>query len=313
MDVIVRPMVEDDLGEAERIFRCAFGRQLRLESPMTAFGDADYVYGRWNSNSANAFVAEVGGRVVGSNFTTRWGTVGFFGPLTVDPLLWDKGVGKCLVAEAVSRFDRWGITHRGLFTFPDSPKHISLYRKFGFWPRFLTALMELKSPAASGNLSYERWSELNPEQRKSVAIRCASLTDAIYRGLNLSCEIDAVARLSLGDTIILGDAAQLDGFAVCHCGPQTEAGTGTCYVKFAAALPSAHCEAAFTRLVASCEGFAAQRGCERIVCGVNYGRVGTLELLVGRGYRTESLGVTMHGANAPGYSEPGKWVIDDWR
>jgi hypothetical protein len=157
------------------------------------------------------------------------------------------------------------------------------------------------------------WTATNPEQRKSVAIRCASLTDAIYPGLNLSCEIDAVARLSLGDTIILGDAAQLDGFAVCHCGPQTEAGTGTCYVKFAAALPSAHCEAAFTRLVASCEGFAAQRGCERIVCGVNYGRVGTLELLAGRGYRTQSLGVTMHGANAPGYSEPGKWVIDDWR
>jgi Acetyltransferase (GNAT) family len=280
---------------------------------MDAFGDADYVYSRWKGNSENGFVAELDGRVVGSNFTTRWGSVGFFGPLTVDPVVWDRGIGKQLAAEAVHRFDRWGITHRGLFTFPESPKHICLYRKFGFWPRFLTALMELKQPAASGNPPYELWSELETEHRRWAGAQCVSLSDAVYRGLNLSCEVDAVARLSLGDTILLGDGAQLEGFAICHCGRQTEAGTGTCYVKFAAVRPSANRVNAFARLVAACEHFAARRCCERVACGVNYGRVEALEVLVGRGYRTETLGVTMHGGNAPGYSQPGHMVIDDWR
>ena len=101
MATIVRPMGENDLSEAERIFRCAFGKHFRLENPMAAFGDADYVYGRWKAKPENAFVAEMDGRIVGSNFTTQWGTVGFFGPLTVDPVVWDKGIGKRLVAEAV--------------------------------------------------------------------------------------------------------------------------------------------------------------------------------------------------------------------
>jgi GNAT superfamily N-acetyltransferase len=313
MATIVRPMGENDLSEAERIFRCAFGKQFRLENPMAAFGDADYVYGRWKAKPENAFVAEMDGRIVGSNFTTQWGTVGFFGPLTVDPVVWDKGIGKRLVAEAVHQFDLWEITHRGLFTFPESPKHISLYQKFGFWPRFLTALMELKSPTASGNPAYVLWSQLGEEKGRRVGSWCASVTDAIYRGLNVSSEIEAVARFSLGDTILLGDDAHLEGFAVCHCGRQTEGGTGTCYVKFAAVRPSAHSVDAFAHLVAACEHFAARRECERVACGMNYGRIEAVRVLVDRGFRTETLGVTMHGDNSAGYSLPGNMVIDDWR
>ena len=40
----------------------------------------------------------------------------------------------------------WGIRHAGLFTFAHSPKHVHLYQKFGFWPRFLTAIMSKPSP-----------------------------------------------------------------------------------------------------------------------------------------------------------------------
>ena len=32
-------------------------------------------------------------------------------------------------------FAEWGASHTGLFTFAYSPKHIHLYRKYGFWPR----------------------------------------------------------------------------------------------------------------------------------------------------------------------------------
>jgi hypothetical protein len=45
-------------------------------------------------------------------------------------------------------FRTWGVQHAGLFTFAHSPKHITLYQKFGFWPRFLTAVMP--KPVISG-------------------------------------------------------------------------------------------------------------------------------------------------------------------
>jgi hypothetical protein len=38
-------------------------------------------------------------------------------------------------------FDRRGVRHTGLFTFAQSAKHVGLYQKFGYWPRYLTAIM----------------------------------------------------------------------------------------------------------------------------------------------------------------------------
>ena len=81
------------------------------------------------------------GEFVGSNFATNWGSVGFFGPLTVRPDFWDRGVAKRLLEPIMDCFDRWGTKHAGLFTFSQSQKHVGLYQRFGFWPRFLTAIM----------------------------------------------------------------------------------------------------------------------------------------------------------------------------
>src|SRR4051794_18132690 len=137
----VRPLEEADLAEADRIMRLAFGTFLGLPDPMSFMGDADYVRTRWAAAPDCALAAEVDGRLVGSNFVTRWGSVGFFGPLTVDPAVWDKGVARALLAETVPFFDRWGVAHAGLFTFPQSPKHLALYQSYGFRPRFLTPVL----------------------------------------------------------------------------------------------------------------------------------------------------------------------------
>jgi hypothetical protein len=63
----------------------AFGTFLGLPDPMTFAGDADYIRTRWRAAPEAALTAEIDGQVVGSNFATRWGSVGFLGPLTVDP------------------------------------------------------------------------------------------------------------------------------------------------------------------------------------------------------------------------------------
>ena len=99
--VSIRPLNEDDLGEADRIFRLAFGTFLGLPDPLMFLGDGDYVRTRWQADPASAFAAEADGELVGSNFATNWGSVGFFGPASVRPDLWDRGVGVGLVEPAM--------------------------------------------------------------------------------------------------------------------------------------------------------------------------------------------------------------------
>ena len=78
---------------------------------------------------------------MGTNFVSCWGSAGFFGPLTVEPSLWDRGVARALLDQTIPIFDERGVRHRGLFTFGHSPKHISLYQRYGFLPGYLTPIL----------------------------------------------------------------------------------------------------------------------------------------------------------------------------
>ena len=83
--VVVRPLQETDLAEADRICRVAFGTHMHVPDPTQFFGDVDFVRTRWRADPSAAFAVEVDGRLVASQFVARWGSVGFLGPLTVDP------------------------------------------------------------------------------------------------------------------------------------------------------------------------------------------------------------------------------------
>src|SRR3982074_274432 len=139
IDVSIRPLEEGDLDAADRVMRMAFGTFLGAPDPMMVFGDADYVRSRFAAEPSWAVAAELDGELVGSNFAARWGSFGFFGPLTVRPELWDRGIASKLMEPIMEMFDaRWQVRQAGLFTFPDSPKHVGLYKKFGFAPQQLT-------------------------------------------------------------------------------------------------------------------------------------------------------------------------------
>ncbi len=103
---------------------------------------------RFHSPHVKIVAARDAGRLIGSNVATRWGSFGFFGPLTVLPEYWDRGVAQQLLQATMEIFDGWGLRHSGLFTFPQSAKHIGLYQKFGYWPRYLTAVMARTPEAA---------------------------------------------------------------------------------------------------------------------------------------------------------------------
>jgi GNAT superfamily N-acetyltransferase len=128
----IAPLNDKDLPKAERIFRVAFGTFLGAPDPEVFWADRDYVYGRHRAPHVAAFGATIDGNLVGSNFATKWGSVGFFGPLTVRPDLQERGIAQALLARTMEQFDSWETRHVGLFTFAHSAKHIGLYQKYGF-------------------------------------------------------------------------------------------------------------------------------------------------------------------------------------
>jgi len=310
----IRPLEEQDLDEADRIMRIAFGTYLKVPNPIEVFGDGDWVHTRYHADPGAAFCAELDGEVVGSNFATRWGSFGFFGPLTVRVDLWDRGIATRLMDPVMDVFERWGVRHAGLFTWPESPKHIALYNKFGFWPQQLNPVLARDISAPAGPVTYESFSVARAKgSGDAVLEQCRAVTGAIYEGLDLEREIVAADRQGLGDTVLLEEHDALAGFAVCHCGAGTEAGSGACFVKFGAVLPGAGAEARFERLLEACEALAAGRGLARLMAGVNTARHGAYGALLRRGYRAMINGVTMLRPNEAAYNRSDAYVIDDLR
>ena len=308
-------MREAELEAADRVMRLAFGTCLGLPDPLQFMGDADYVYTRWRADPPAAFCAEAGGVVVGSVFVGNWGSVGFFGPLTIHPDYWNHGVAQLLMQQVMECFERWGTRHTGLYTFSTSLKHVWLYRKFGFWPRFLTVVMEkeVKVGGVAVGTSWTKFSDLPAEEREGMLNRCRALTGKVFEGLTVGVEIMSVAEQGLGETILLWSKDELTGIAVCHCGAGTEAGSGNCYIKFAAVHSALTGDLEFRRLLTACEQLAAQRGLEKLSGGVNTARQEAWAAMLDSGWRGKMVGVAMQGPNGPGYNRPGVFLIDDWR
>src|ERR1700684_2484638 len=192
-DVKVGPLKKSELEEADRILRLAFGTFVGVPNPLDFMGDRHLLKPRWGSSHVKVLAARDAGRLIGSNVVTRWGSFGFFGPLTVLPEYWDRGVAQRLLEATMTTFDRWGVRHTGLFTFAQSAKHVGLYQKFGYWPRYLTAIMT-RTPHAPTLLS-----TFTKRQREQAIQACGKLTHKIDRGLDLAGEIRSVLVQRTGD------------------------------------------------------------------------------------------------------------------
>lgn len=313
MTISIQPLREQDLPEADRVCRLAFGTHLGLTDPLTFLGDADLVSTRWRARPDAAVGAYADGRLVGSSFATQWGDFGFFGPVTVHPEFWGQRVAQRLLEPTMALLDKWGVRQAGLFTFPDSPKHHALYGRYGFAKQELTPIMAKPVQAQASGDGWLAYSALTPDVRAATLAACRSLTEQVSPGLDLAHEIQAVADQGLGDTVIVYDGAEVAGFAVCHVGAGSEAGSGLAYVKFGAARPGPDAARNFARLLSACEAFAYGKGVQRLSAGVNAARRDAHDLLVERGFVAEFQGVAMQRPDAPGHNRPDCFVVDDWR
>lgn len=311
--VNIRPLETRDLDEAQRIVRTAFGTFFGVPDLATFWTDRDYAHGRHGAEHTVSFAVDgPDGKLAGSNFATRWGSVGFFGPLSIRPELWNQRLAQPLVGAVRDAFDSWGTTHDGLCTFCQSTKHVWLYQKFGFYPRFLTALM--MAPAKPNQLPENaRYSALGAGDRKAAEDASFDLTNSLYDGLDLRAEIRTCAARRLGDALLIWEGSRLAAFAVCHWGPASEAGADCLFIKFAAARPGPKAGERFAALLDAADALAIASGMTAVFAGVNLAREGAYRQMMARGFRSEAQIVTLHRPNEPGYSRPGVYIIDDWR
>jgi len=313
--VRISPLRESELGEAARIMRLAFGTFLGLPEPMLFMGDRDFVTPRWRARNTKVLAARVDGRLAGSNFITRWGSFGFFGPLTVSPEFWDHGVAQRLLESTMKVLDGWKLRHSGLFTFAQSAKHVGLYNKFGFWPGYLTALMrhvpETSAHASDGSTPV-LLSTLKKSRREEVIRACTGLTNRIDKGLDLSEEIRAVLSQGVGEVVMIDSRSKLDGFALCMTGPGSEGGAKTCYVKFGVVRGGDAANARFDRLLDAIDGFAVSRGAD-VEAGVNLARRDAYTRMRVHGYKATTQGIAMHRPHGDGFNRADVYVMDDWR
>jgi GNAT superfamily N-acetyltransferase len=303
----------DELEEAGRILRLAFGTFLSLPNPMDFMGDRDFVTPRWHAHNTKLLAARENGKLVGSNMATRWGSFAFFGPLTVLPEYWNRGVAQQLLAATMKIFDRWGVRHSALFTFPSSPRHVGLYQKFGYWPGSLTALMK-RAPApptwalTEGAKVPVLLSSLTKKDQEQAIAACAKLTNRFERGLDLGDEMRAVMAQRIGEVILIEGGRALDAFAVCMHGAGSEGGEKTCYVKFAAARSGER----FERLLNAIDALALAQGSE-VEAGVSLACKDAFERLRSRGYRVVTLGVAMQKPHGDGFNRAASYILNDWR
>lgn len=90
-------------------------------------------------------------------------------------------------------------------------------------------------------------------------------------------------------------------------------GRGLLLRQFGAVRPGAGAAAHFAALLDSCGSLAAAVRMPKLLAGVSLAREEAYLQMVARGFRAETLVVTMHRPNEAAYSRPGLYVLDDWR
>jgi len=320
----VRRVKKGDLARVREVIEAAFAdfyeRQLGSR-PRQVFGGAQYVHHRWLMEPWGCYVAEENeSKIVGAGIAVCWGSIGIFGPVAVLTAYQNQKVAQSLIRAAQGFFDENKVILQGVVTFPYSPKHLILYQKFGFKPKALVAVttksLERRdaTPApARGAPQVTRFSVLEEGRKKALLGRIRALTGKLFRGLDLTKEIEIVDGLALGDTLVLEKDRAVLGFAVCHTPGTSEAPYGSLYIKYAAIDPARRRPEHFLQLVVACEEFGVGAGCQRILAPVYTAYWRAYQALLAAGYQMEMLMIRMKRGKHPDYEREDDFVLDDWR
>jgi hypothetical protein len=131
-------------------------------------------------------VAESGGRILGSNCLDERSAIAGVGPITIDPEVQNKGVGRALMEAVLARSAERGCQGTRLLQAAFHNRSLSLYTKLGFDTREPISAMQgppIKSPTPGYSVRPARVSDLEECNRLCRSVhghdRSGELRDAI--------------------------------------------------------------------------------------------------------------------------------------
>ncbi len=152
MDLHLRPATPADAAPAGRICHDAFRVIAERHGFPPDFPSRDVAAGLLAQVVArpdvHGLVAEVDGRIAGSNFLWESDAVAGVGPITVDPEIQNSSVGRRLMQAVIERARSRGIPSVRLVQAAYHARSLSLYAKLGFVAREPLATMQGKGLGA---------------------------------------------------------------------------------------------------------------------------------------------------------------------
>ena len=149
-------------------------------------------------------VAELDGRVVGSNFLDERSPIAGLGPITIDPGVQDQGIGRRLMRAVLDRAEERGFAGIRLLQSTYHTRSLSLYTKLGFEVRELCACLQ-GPPIGATIPGYA----VRPAQQADLE-RCNGLCRLVH-GHDRGCEVrDAIQA---GTATVVEHDGRITGYA----------------------------------------------------------------------------------------------------
>ena len=201
MAIVIREGRPEDAAACGRICYEAFHAIATAHNFPPDFPSAEVGIGALTGLLARpdlySVVAEDDGRIVGSNFLAEHGAVSGVGPITVDPIVQNKGVGALLMRAVMERSAAKGFAGIRLVQAGYHTRSLSLYCKLGFDVREHLSCMQ--GPAINQAIDGYAVRAATAEDLSACNALCAAvhgfarggeLADAIGRGVAMIVERD---------------------------------------------------------------------------------------------------------------------------
>jgi GNAT superfamily N-acetyltransferase len=146
MDPILRPVMPEDVVPVGTICYEAFKIIAEHHAFSPDFPEPDaatsLIEQMLSRTDVHGVLAEVDGRVIGSNFLWEDDGVAGVGPITIDPAAQNSGIGRKLMEAALERARNRGIARVRLVQAAYHARSLSLYIKLGFVVREPLSVMQ---------------------------------------------------------------------------------------------------------------------------------------------------------------------------
>jgi GNAT superfamily N-acetyltransferase len=231
------------------------------------------------------------GRIVGFCISHSWGTLGWIGPIAVEPEWQGRGIGRELTQWVLQALNARQHYTLALETWPHHPANLQFYLTAGFVPGPLVFVLEKETNGGTAPFTGLRLSE--QADRSDILRQLSAVAGALHSGLDYTAPIRTTLECGLGEALLWGAASHPEALAIVHTAAQHQGPPPEwADVQLLMARPGS--EGSLDEWLRQLEGVAFRSGRTRLrvsLSGVH--RAALQELVLRRGYRVVKVRLRM--------------------